>query len=740
MKDRNPLLAAAPLALAACVAMIGLIGLAPTASAASRGRAASATTIEGQYIVVLQDNQADPAGFARRAGHSPMHVYRHALKGFAARMSDRAAAALRRNPAVRFVQADSVVKASVQTLPDGINRIDAETNATAQIDGVDVRVNVDVAIIDTGIDPSHADLNVVGGVNFTKGKSHQWQDQHGHGTHVAGTVAALDNDLGVVGVAPGARLWAVRVLGRNGSGSTSGVVAGIDWVTARADVIKVANMSLGGAGSSDGNCGNTNGDAEHVAICAAVAAGITFVVAAGNESTNANESTPAAYEEVLTVSALADFDGEPGGLGSGNYAFSSCTEAVDDSFACFSNYGAAVDIMAPGVGIYSTAMGGGYTTMSGTSMACPHVAGAAALIMADHPTWTPADVRAELLATAKPTDFVTDDPDGIHEPLLNVGAAPVGHDLAATAVSAQASAAPGELVVVTVDIANQGTFDDTAVVTLTDLTDGVVIGTASAAITAGGSLAFPFVWDTASASINNHTLAAEVAAVAGETDLSDNSASTAIVLQVAVHDVAVNSVAVADPVVAGSTASVSVAVANIGTYNETVAVTLSDANGVVATQSPTIAAGGSAVVTFNWNTAGLALGSQALTATAAVAIDANTLNNSATATTTLIEVSALVVTVSTDKASYKSGQYATITAHVTDGSAPVASASVAITIATPNGKLYSGSALSGASGDAVFSFRTNGKKDGYGTYTATADASKSGYDAGSVSATFAVTK
>jgi subtilisin family serine protease len=135
--------------LAACCALMPLQSFAE-----GPARAVASTAIEGQYIVVLQDSNTDPAAFARRAGH----------------------------PMARFVQANQVVKANAQVLPDGINRANADTNTTAMIDGVDQRVDVDVAIIDTGIDPTHPDLNVVGGANFTKGKSSQWQDQNGHGT------------------------------------------------------------------------------------------------------------------------------------------------------------------------------------------------------------------------------------------------------------------------------------------------------------------------------------------------------------------------------------------------------------------------------------------------------------------------------------------------------------------------------------------------------------------------------
>ncbi len=219
------------------------------------------------------------------------------------------------------------------------------------------------------------------GKNCSTGR--KYDDGHGHGTHVAGTAAAKDNGSGVVGVAPGAPLYSVRVLDNTGSGTTSSVICGIDWVTANgpgtgAD-IKVANMSLGGSGSDDGNCGNSNNDAEHKAICRSVAKGITYVVAAGNNNSDLARHIPSAYDEVLTVTAEADFNGQPGGG-----AAATCRADVDETAADFSNFaGNSADeghtIAAPGVCIRSTWKSGGYNTISGTSMATPHVAGVAAL-------------------------------------------------------------------------------------------------------------------------------------------------------------------------------------------------------------------------------------------------------------------------------------------------------------------------------------------------------------------------
>ena len=378
--------------------------------------------VPGQYIVVLRAG-ANPVAVANRHGAAAEHVYSAALNGFAGAVPAGRLRALLRDPQVAWVEQDQVVTAfgkpvppqPAQTVPTGVLRANADLNLTAKIDGIDERVNADIAIIDTGIQLNHPDLNVVKNVTFVSG-TRTGADDNGHGTHVAGTAAALDNGIGVVGVAPGARLWAVKVLNKNGSGFMSGVIKGVDYVTANAAFIEVANMSLGGA-----NSGTLN-----TAIANSVAKGVVYAVAAGNSSADAVNTSPANSPVVLCVSAIVDTDGQCGGLGG------STSYGADDTRASFSNFGSVVDIAAPGVNILSTGIGSTYVGgWSGTSMASPHVAGAVALYLATHlkPINAPgaAAVRDAIIAAgvaqnascADPIGGFTGDSDGYPEKLLN---------------------------------------------------------------------------------------------------------------------------------------------------------------------------------------------------------------------------------------------------------------------------------------------------------------------------------
>ncbi|HVM34245.1 MAG TPA: S8 family serine peptidase [Actinomycetota bacterium] len=405
--------------LLAMVANAAAAEVTPTPAVALPG---AGDVIAGEYIVVLKNGAAPRRAATRHArvfGLNVGHVYRHALKGYSARIPRAAVPLIAQLPGVRWVEPARVVTAAAQTVPTGVNRAEADLSPTARINGSDERVDIDVAVIDTGVNLSHPDLNVyrAGAKNCVLVSLGGANDDHGHGTHVAGTIGALDNSSDVVGVAPGARIWPVKVLNLLGTGSTADVICGIDYVTSKAAEIDVANMSLGGSGRDDNNCGNSNNDSQHKAICRSVGAGVTYVVAAGNSSADAAGSVPAAYDEVITVSALADFNGVGGGG-----AAPTCRTDEDDSFASFSNYGADVDVIAPGVCILSTRSGGGTTTMSGTSMASPHVAGGAALYLAQNPDASPAAVRSALMAAGSDDWSSTDDRDGTKEPLLNVAA------------------------------------------------------------------------------------------------------------------------------------------------------------------------------------------------------------------------------------------------------------------------------------------------------------------------------
>src|SRR5215210_319346 len=378
---------------------------------------------ENRFIVVLEDDVSSPNdvadAHARRYGAAVTNVYSHALNGYAAKVPEQALPGIRHDPRVAFVEQDYVQHAADQKLPTGINRIEGDLSSTKAGNGLDT-VNADIAVLDTGIQKDHPDLNVAGGYNCTSSIRSNYGDGHGHGTHVAGIAAAKDGNTGVVGAAPGARLWAMKVLTDSGMGFTSWIICGIDRVTAmNTDAnpdnnIEVANMSLGGSGG-DSTC-NSLFDSYHSAICRSVNMngtygsypGTTYAVAAGNSNTDLKNSRPATYDQVLAVTAVSDFNGVPGGG-----AVATCRADVDDTSADFSNFttvghtDANHTIAAPGVCIESTWKGSTYNTISGTSMASPHVAGTAALFKANNPTATPAQVMTALRddAAAQPPSY-----------------------------------------------------------------------------------------------------------------------------------------------------------------------------------------------------------------------------------------------------------------------------------------------------------------------------------------------
>ena len=417
----------------------------PAAAAGSNANASQAVVGEPgapattSWIVTLKpgvDSRANAPRFAKAAGGRAGLVYGHALHGFVFRGSAKAVALLRRNPNVRTIVADRKITVLDEPIPTGISRIlaDHPTKDSAYGAGFTGK-GVKVAILDTGIDLTHPDL--VPNLNLALGRNcitaGPPQDGHGHGTHVAGIVAAAANGIGVIGVAPEATLVPIKVLDDTGQGEWSNLICAVDYLTGLmtdgdpSNDVRVANMSLGDVGTI-GTC--TDGGIRE-AICHSVAAGVVYIAAAGNSTVDTSTFIPAAFPEVIAVSALTDLDGEPGGLGGCWLFFFFC----DDTLAEFSNYGSTVAVTAPGTQITSDWTGGGYATEMGTSMASPHVAGVAALMLAANPSLTPGDVRGYLkssgecpngeLADADGTGTCTgkgqwgNDPDGIAEPLVN---------------------------------------------------------------------------------------------------------------------------------------------------------------------------------------------------------------------------------------------------------------------------------------------------------------------------------
>ncbi len=335
--------------------------------------AAAAGNQPEKVRVFLEFKGQPDVGAVHLAGGRVLHSYTLLSNVLAVEVPVNALNGLLKNPNVVGVEYDAEVQASgkpapsqpAQKLPWGVDRIDADL-AIGKGNGVTV------CIVDTGIDKTHPDLqaNIVGGKNFVaKGASvdpTKWNDDNGHGTHVAGTIAAVDNSIGVVGVAPQASLLAAKVLNRQGSGYLSDVIAGIDYCVQSG--AKVVSMSLG-----------TSSDVQavHNAVDAAYASGVLLVAAAGNDY-GGPVSYPAAYDSVIAVSATDS----------------------NNNLASFSNVGPKVELAAPGVSVFSTWKDGTYATASGTSMAAPHVSGVAALAIQANPLLSNTEVRALLQNTA----------------------------------------------------------------------------------------------------------------------------------------------------------------------------------------------------------------------------------------------------------------------------------------------------------------------------------------------------
>jgi subtilisin family serine protease len=415
------------------------------------------STLATRWIVQVRSasDVSDVATVARaRWGIVTGQRFGTVLHGFAASLTPTQRVALAADPGVEAIVPDFEIQATGDPYPvttDEIQPGARRVRATDNSDRGAASLDVDIAVLDTGVQPDNAELNIAGGYDCThpsetedeRAQPQHWADYagFGHGTHVSGIAAAIENGRGVAGVAQGARLWAIKVLNGGGNGYWSWVICGLDHVAAMRDPrdasmprIEVVNMSIASPGVDDGDCGNSNADLLHQAICRVADAGITMVAAAGNEATDASGYVPGAYDELITVAAMADWNGAADGTDPPPAPGTPPVECThgdgDDAFATFSNYGADIDLIAPGVCVLSTLPVDRLGLMSGTSMATPHVTGGAALYYLEEarlgrPRPTPQQVRAALVAKGTSdwqtlTDPDRGWPDSVREPALNV--------------------------------------------------------------------------------------------------------------------------------------------------------------------------------------------------------------------------------------------------------------------------------------------------------------------------------
>jgi subtilisin family serine protease len=386
------------IAVATFVATIGAIGAASPAQAAGTGEirfAGSPTAIAGSYIVVFKDGAVSSTAvsgmasrLASRNGGAVRQVYGAAVRGFELSASAKAARVLAADPAVAYVEQNQVMSIdATQTNPPswGLDRIDQRNRPLNQsYTYPNTASNVTAYIIDTGIRFSHTTFGGRATSGFDAVDGGSADDCNGHGTHVAGTVGGSQ-----YGVAKGVRLVAVRVLNCSGSGTTAGVVAGINWVTQNAIKPAVANMSLGGGASTTLDNAVNN----------SINSGVTYAIAAGNSNANACNASPARVGAAITVGSTT----------------------INDARSSFSNIGTCLDIFAPGSSITSSwfTSNTATNTISGTSMATPHVTGAAALVLSVNPGWSPSQVRNQLVNVAT-TNVITNVGSGSPNRLLFV--------------------------------------------------------------------------------------------------------------------------------------------------------------------------------------------------------------------------------------------------------------------------------------------------------------------------------
>lgn len=717
----------------------------------------------GRYFVRFRSNVQAAAvaqELSHRHGFKVGHVYQYTVRGMAIQVPPQAEAgilnALARDPRVESVGHDRYIGLFAQSVPKGVNRINAEPGVGAN-NGNSIRV----AVFDTGLDFNHPDLAanidfdnsadcVLWGTLLGDCLVPAGQDDHWHGTFVGGVIAALNDGTDVIGVAPVAQLIAVKVLDSSGSGLFTDIIAGVDYIArlngSPSTRVHVANMSLG---ATCPDCTDNSTDptfrAFHDSVRALVDSGTTLVVAAANDGANADHTIPAAYDEVVTVSAIADSDGQPGGFGPAQQ-LTSGPPMPDDTFAWFSNFGPDVDVIGPGVKELSLNLGGGTFVSSGTSFSSPHTAGVAAIF---YRHWmdthggalpTPGTVRQALIETGEChegnggvfhgtvgcLEVWPGDPDGLAEPLVradnidNFGVPPVVNDVAITSVSVPSPVYVNTAQTVDVGVANQGTQSESFNVSLSDTLAATISGVQNVTLGAGASTTLSFSWMPTVT--GNHQLTATASNVPGESDFFDNTKSANSTVQVAVHDVAVTGVSAPPSVTQGASATVNVNIANQGTFAETFNVSLTD--NLAATiggspQSVTLMPGASTTVNFSWTPT--VTGNHSLTATAALASDEDLADNSGSASSNVTAPPVNTMHVGDldgSKTSSKSNWTATVTIRVHNASH-----------AAVSGALVSGSWSGGFAGAAACTTNGSGqcsvstgnipKKKGSVTFTVT---------------------
>lgn len=362
-------------ALAVVITALSVVSLSLTAGPALAAPAAQHAA--GTYIVSFTSVAARDA-LAARLGVRPSREFQAAIDGFTAKLTAAQATTLASAPEVRGLTPDREVEGMGQFVAAHVPSVEADKAPVNAGDGIGTWNGPAVAVVDSGVSP-HPDLNLAKAVNCFD-SSADAADANGHGTGVSGYMAAIDNGTGVVGVAPGAPIYSVRVMDEKNHGTISTVTCGLNWVLANHAQynIQVVNLSLGTPGADDSNCGYTNNDVLHQAVCALVADGITVVASATNENADIAGYVPASYDEVLTATNVADYDGKPGSLATTN----GCSAVTkDDSPPASSSWAViaadkAHTVAAPGVCPYTTKLGNRYGYIqSGTSMSSAATSG-----------------------------------------------------------------------------------------------------------------------------------------------------------------------------------------------------------------------------------------------------------------------------------------------------------------------------------------------------------------------------